>query len=241
MAEDTASKMIIDNPLEHVGMVWESREKPSNPITIEGKARTVSKKNEPLDIKNHLDEIKVANSAFEVGAGYGYTLADGVLNTNQDELRDIADAYLQAETGIVDHTPLGRSEWVIKNQAMYQVDGYYDKRTDNYPLRRSYYKQKEKYLKKAYKNWNPKTSGTNGFEKPSRGEFDKLSRKLVYVRDLISGKTTPVPTEEFKAKGAKVEESFQDGFKRAFNFVADPLQTNSEAINEFRTKYWYLK
>lgn len=81
-----------------------------------------------------MDEIKISNGAFEVGAGYGYALAYEVLNTNQDELRDIAKAYLQAETRFVDHTPLGRSEWVIKNEAMYIIDAYYDKRIDDFLL-----------------------------------------------------------------------------------------------------------
>jgi hypothetical protein len=239
--------LIIDAPNRKGGYVNISPVKPDNPLIISGTSVTVGKDPETLDIKAKLDVLKEAGDAFMVGAGYGYTLGHDVFGDNKQELSDVAAAFVSAEKGLLDATFLGRSEGPIRVAAMREMTSFYDERNKGIELRKSYYERRKKYLDKAYSRWEPKILNAGTEQKPPRETFDTLANKLVTVRKIIAGESLPVLPEDLaenkvvldndeNAK-AKISAGYQDGFKRAFESVAETHKTE----RGFEEKYWYLK
>lgn len=251
---ETVSNLIIDAPRRVDGYVSISNVGPDNPLIISGSAVTVGDARQSPDVKQQLEVFKEAGDAFMVGAGIGYTLGYDVFDNNRQELAGVAEAFVEADKGFIDRTPLGRSEGPIKIDAMREMDNFYDPRYQNIELRKSYYEERRKYLGKAYLNWKPIDENGRVLEKPPQEKFDKLTHKLVTVRNVVAGRSLPVlPADLIENKVTadadkdavaaeqirkeRIAKSYQDGFKRAFESIADTKRSEGD----FNEKYWYLK
>ena len=71
-------------------------------------------------------------------------------------------------------------------------------------------------------------------EGTTQSEFDESVKKLISIREILQEDTMPsyLTVEDGVAKAG-----FKDGFKRAFNSIADTYRSQSD----YGEKYWYLK
>lgn len=228
--------MIIDNPADHYGVSRETDPKnyPISPQIIEGRVHNRGHKTEYPDTEKQLDELKKSGQAFEMGAGYGHNLAESLFITDIAHYGSLVQSYVDAGRNFIDRTPFGKSDWVIKYDALMEIDisvKDYDTPTS---INEVSLKRRTAYQNKAYGKWKPAL--TESEKKPSFSEFQKLTKQVANARLIISGSSLPAPPQATDQLSKKEIAGFQDGFRRGFNVVAQPITEEPD----FKSKFWYL-
>lgn len=197
-----------------------SEVKPDNPIIVNGTANTVGNEPNYQDTAKKLADIKISSDNFMLGASVGEQLFRDVFENEQSDLNVLSEAILDASKGIKEKIGLGMQKKALRVKAIQNLERF----TDSGGVEKS-----ERYNREKLTFMNQVLAKMP--ENTTQEQFDQMVQKLVTARQIMNVK---VPSHN---SGDISNEGYQDGFKRAFNGLAETYRSQPD----YEEKYWYLK
>ncbi len=193
---------------------------PDNPTIVSGTATTVGSGPNYQDTGKKLADIKISSDNFMLGASAGGQLFRDVFENEQSDLNVISEAILNASKGIREKVGLGMQKKALRVKAIQNLERF----TDSGGVVKSerYNKEKLTFMKQVLSKMPENTT---------QEQFDQMVQKLVIARQIMNVKVSLHNSGDISNMG------YQDGFKRAFNGLAETYRSQPD----YEEKYWYLK